>query len=546
MTAPATAIPVAPSTPPSAPPQTSPSTPPSSGARSGAGLFSHWRDDAPASLVVFLVALPLCLGVALASGAPLLSGLVAGIVGGLMVGATSGSNLMVSGPAAGLTAIVLAGIQQVGGFARFLPAVVLGGVLQLALGAARAGVLGYYVPSSVIKGMLASIGLTLVLKQVPHAIGYDADYEGDFSYIEPDGQNTFSAIGEAFRHIQPAAIAVALLGLAVLALWPRTPLRRVKLLPAPLAVVALGVGLNEMLRVAAPDLAIRATHLVALPTGGPQTLLTQLARPDWAALGDPGVWTLAATLGIVASLESLLSLEATNKLDPLKREAPANREMFAQGLGNVVSGLLGGLPVTGVIVRSSANVDAGARTRLSAMLHAVWLVVAVVALATLLNRIPLSALAAVLLFTGYKLAQPALWRAAWRVGPSQFIPFAITIVAVLFTDLLRGIAIGLVVGVVFILAQHLRQPVFSRVSPDGAVLTRYTLPDQLTFLSKATIARELDALPAGSRVEIDGRRTTRFDYDAVEALLDFRATARERGIDYRLVGVPEVETTPAH
>ncbi len=496
--------------------------------------------------MVFLVALPLCLGVALASGAPLLSGIVAGVVGGAVVGAVSGSPLMVSGPAAGLTAIVLTGIGQVGGFARFLPAVVLGGVLQLLLGAARAGVVAYYIPSSVIKGMLAAIGLTLILKQVPHAVGYNADYEGDFSFLEPAGGTTFSAIGDALRHIQPGAVTAALLGLAILVLWPRTPLARVRLLPAPLAVVAVGVGLNELLRAVAPSLAIRTTHLVSLPSDGPAALLGQFARPDWSALGDARVWTLAVTIGIVASLESLLSLEATNKLDPWKREAPGNRELLAQGLGNVCSGLLGGLPVTGVIVRSSANVDAGARSRLSAIAHAGLIVVAVVALPALLNRIPLAALASVLLFTGYKLAQPALWRAAWRIGPQHFAPFAVTIIAILLTDLLVGIGIGLVVGVAFVLYDHLRRPVLQTVSPPGAVLTRYALPDHLTFLDKANIAATLEALPPSTRVEMDGRNTRRFDYDALEALLAFRATAQARGIDYRLVGVPEVETTPAH
>jgi MFS superfamily sulfate permease-like transporter len=444
-----------------------------------------------------------------------------------------------------LKAIVLAGIQDSGIFARFLPAVVFGGELQIVLGAARGGVIGYYFPSAVIKGMLAAIGLTLILKQIPHAVGYDADYVGDFSYEERGGGTTFSTIAHAFEQIQPGAIIVALLGLAILVLWPRTPMARVKLLPGPLAVVVLGVGLNEVLRLLAPALAIRDTHLVTLPSN-PSELLSQFVRPDWSALADSATWTLAATLGIVASLESLLSLEATNKLDRLKRDAPANRELLAQGLGNVTSGLLGGLPVTGVIVRSSANIDSGARTRLSGIAHGLLLAVAVVALPTVLNRIPLAALAAVLLFTGYKLAAPALWRSAWRVGPAHFAPFAVTILAVLFTDLLRGIAIGTVVGVLFILAQHLRQPALRRVSPPGAVLTRYELPDQVTFLSKANIASALEAVPPGSRVEIDGRRTRRFDYDAVEALLAFRETARSRNIDYRLVGVPEVVTTPAH
>ena len=509
-------------------------------------LLATWREDLPASVVVFLVALPLCLGVALASGAPLLSGVVAGIVGGIVVGAVSGSPLMVSGPAAGLTAIVLAGIAQVGGFPRFLPAVILGGAIQVALGAARAGVIGYYFPSSVIKGMLAAIGLTLILKQIPHAVGYDADYEGDFAFVGASGENTFGAIGSALAQVQPGAIAVALIGVALMVWWPRSPMQKMRIFPAPLAAVAIGVGLNELLLALEPSFAIRGTHLVNLPTSGVGGVLSQIARPDWSALRDQQVWMLAATLGIVASLESLLSLEATNKLDPEKRDGPANRELFAQGIGNMLSGFLGGLPVTGVIVRSSANVDAGARSRLSAIAHGVWLIIAVLALAPVLNRIPLAALAAVLLVTGFKLTTPSLWKSAWHLGWSHFIPFAVTIVAILFTDLLRGIAVGLVVGIGFIVAEHMRRPALTKVSPPGAVLTRYVLPDQVTFLSKSNLMQTPDALPAGCRVEIDGRKTTRFDYDALEALLEFRETARSRNIDYRLVGIPETDLTPAH
>ena len=283
-----------------------------------------------------------------------------------------------------------------------------------------------------------------------------------------------------------------------------------------------------------------------LPTTGVGGVLSQITRPDWSALGDQQVWMLAATLGIVASLESLLSLEATNKLDPEKRDAPANRELFAQGLGNMLSGFFGGLPVTGVIVRSSANVDAGARSRLSAVVHGAWLVIAVLALAPMLNRIPLAALAAILLVTGFKLTTPALWKSAWHLGWSHFIPFAITIIAILFTDLLRGIGIGLVVGIGYIIAEHMRRPALTKVSPPGAILTRYVLPDQVTFLSKSNLMQTLDALPPGCRVEIDGRKTARFDYDALEALLSFRETARNRNIDYRLVGIPETDLTPAH
>jgi MFS superfamily sulfate permease-like transporter len=476
----------------------------------------------------------------------MLAGVVSGVVGGIVVGALSGSPLMVSGPAAGLTAIVVTGIAQSGSFARFLPAVILGGVLQVALGALRAGIVSYYFPGAVIRGMLAAIGVTLILKQLPHAAGYDADFEGDFAFAQAGGENTFTAIGHALGQLQPGAIAVAVVGVLVMLVWPRTPLARVRLLPAPLAAVGIGVAINEGLRALAPVLAIRGTHLVSLPTGGLAAIDGQLVRPDWSALGSAATWTLALTIGVVASLESLLSLEATNKLDPLRRDGPPDRELLAQGIGNVLSGLFGGLPVTGVIVRSSANVDAGARTRLSAIAHGGLLIVAVLALAAALNRIPLAALAAVLLVTGWKLAAPAVWRTAWRQGASQFVPFAVTIVAVLLTDLLRGIGIGLVVGLAFILWQHLRGPVLMQVSPPGAVLTRYRLPDQVTFLSKARIARLLEAVPPGSRLELDGRHTARFDHDALEVLLAYRETALRRGIDYRLVGVPDVALVPAH
>lgn len=510
------------------------------------GLFDTWRDDVPAGIVVFLIALPLCLGIAVASGAPLISGVVAGVVGGLVVGALSGSQLMVSGPAAGLTPVVLLGIQQVGGFERLLPAIVLAGILQLLLSGLRAGVIAYYVPSSVIKGMLAGIGLTLILKQLPHALGYDGDYEGDMSFIESSGSTTLGSLVEALQHIQPGAVAAALLGVGVMLWWPRSPFARVKLLPAPMVAVGVGMVMNEMLRIALPDYAIRGTHLVSLPTITNGDFAQNFAFPDWSAISSPIVWQLALIIGLVASLESLLSLEATNKLDPQRRDAPVNRELFAQGVGNIVAGLLGGLPLTGVMIRSSTNVDAGAQSRLSAMVHAVLMLLAVVAFGFVLNRTPLAAIASVLLVTGFRLAAPALWRTAWRIGYSHFIPFGITVIAIVFTDLLRGIGVGLVIGLAFIIMEHLRSPVLSRISPPGAVLTRYGLPEQVTFLSKASIVRALNALPSGTRVEIDGRRTTRFDYDALEVLLLFRETAKVRNIDYRLVGIPEAELTPAH
>lgn len=499
----------------------------------------QWKHDAPASVVVFLVALPLCLGVALASGAPLFAGIIAGVVGGLVVGSLSGSALMVSGPAAGLTAIVLAAITQLGDYRAFLLAVVIGGVIQLLLAALRAGIIGYYFPAAVIKGMLSAIGLVLILKQLPHAFGYDADAMGDETFAQANAENTFTALTNAFDAIEPGAAIIALLSIAVLFVWPLTPLAKVKLFPAPLAVVALGIGLNTLFASLAPALLLEPSHLVGLPVPiGAAGWAAQFAFPAWGAITNPVVWRIGLTLGIVASLETLLSLEATDKMDPYKREAPPNRELFAQGIGNTLSGLIGGLPVTGVIVRSAANVNAGARTRWSAILHGVLLVIAVVAMPRLLNLIPLAALAAILLHTGYKLAHPSILRAMIRLGRSQWIPYVITVAAILFTDLLVGIAIGMSVGVFIILRDTLLNPPFTEVNPPGAVLRRWQLHDHVNFLNKAALLNELDALEPGSRIEVDGRLTRRIDADALEVLHQFCDTATLRNIDYRLVSIP--------
>ncbi len=519
-------------------PSTGPGTPPTD--RSTPPFSESWRHDLPASIVVLLVALPLCLGIALASGAPLSSGLMAGVIGGIVVGLLSDSQLLVSGPAAGLTAIVLAGITALGSFPAFLVAVIIGGVLQVVLSFLRAGVIGYYFPSAVIRGMLAGIGVILILKQLPHAVGYDADYEGDESFLQPDGENSFSALFSAFDSIQAGAALICLVSLAILIVWAKTPaLQKIKLLPGPLVVVLAAVAMNLAFGVVLPSWEVAASHLVQLPV--PETasdLLTFIIFPDFSAITNPEVWRIGVTLAIVASLESLLSLEATDKLDPFKRESDTNRELFAQGVGNTIAGFVGGLPITGVIVRSSANVQAGGRTRWSAVIHGLMLLVAVLTIPAALNYIPLSALAAILLYTGYKLAAPSLWKSTYKLGMQQFIPFAVTVVAIVFTDLLIGIAVGMLVGLSFILTEYLRQPALTRVSSPEAVLQRYLLPDQATFLSKANIEQTLDALPPGSRIEIDGRNTKRFDHDVLEILYDFRTTAELRDIDYRLVGIP--------
>jgi SulP family sulfate permease len=510
-------------------------------------LAAAWRLDVPAAIVVFLVALPLCLGIALASGAPLFAGVISGIVGGVVVGVLSGSHLMVSGPAAGLTAIVVSALGTLGSYRAFLVAVVLGGAVQVLLAVLRAGIIGYYFPSNVIRGMLAAIGLTLVLKQLPHAVGYDADYEGDEAFLQANAENTFTAIQHAFQRIEPAAVVLSVVALVMLFVWHRTPLARVRLFPAPLAVVVLGVAGHWALSMIDPGLRLPPEHLVTLPMPGSLAEFGGLfTLPDWSALWRLDTWRVAFTLGIVASLETLLSLEATDRLDPYKREAPTDRELAAQGVGNMVAGFIGGLPITGVIVRSAANVDAGAQTKVSAVLHGVLLLVAVFTIPALLNLIPLASLAAILIYTGFKLAHPTVLRYMWAQGRTQFLPFAITVAAILLTDLLVGIVVGLTVGFFFILLDQLRYPCYTIVSPPGNVLTRVRLQEQVSFLNKASLARLLEDLAPGSRVEIDGTACRHIDHDVLEFISDFRQTARLKRIDLRTVGLSLPPVSPSH
>lgn len=506
---------------------------------------SDWPVDLLASLIVALVALPLCLGVALASGAPLIAGLVAGVIGGLVVGPLSGSALMVSGPAAGLTAVVLSAVAALGSFDRFAVAVCIGGVLQVALGAARAGFVASYIPNAVIKAMLAAIGVILIVTQVPHVVGYVPDPQGDVLFGLANVARPFTVIGHALGAVEPLALGLGVGSVAILFGWERPGLAGVRRrLPGPLAVVLLGLA-TQMIA-ASIGVGLEASHLVALPTPGtPAAFWAQFVRPDWTALAEADTWRIGLTVGLVASVETLLSLEATDKLDAWHRRSPANRELVAQGVGNALSGLAGGLPVTGVIVRSAANVAAGARTRLSATLHGAWLVLAVLLLPGLLNRIPLAVLAAVLLHTGWKLAHPRVLRSTWRLGWTQLVPFVATFAAILFTDLLVGIGVGSAVAAVFILLEHLTTPCFTEVSAPGALLRRLRLNGHVTFLNKAMLRRELDALAPGDRIEIDGRDAQRIDPDVLEILHEYHLTARLKDVDYRLVGVPEPHTGTA-
>ena len=499
------------------------------------------RSDVPAGLVVFLVALPLCLGIAMASGAPLVSGLVAGIVGGLVVPAVSRAPLSVSGPAAGLTAIVLAGVADLGGFKAFLVATVLAGLLQMGLGALKAGGLGALVPSSVIKGMLAAIGLILILKQLPHALGYDVETFGSDAFLAPTGENTFSLITHALASIEWGAVLVAALSLAFLVLWPKTPFGKLPFLPAALVAVLVGTGVNLALVSFAPEFALGATHLVSLPeVDGPAGLWAALHSPDWSALTNPATWTVAVTIALVASIETLLSVEAVDGLDPQRRATPTSRELVAQGLGNTVSGLLGGLPITSVIVRSSANVSAGGRTRLSAVVHGVLLFGAVLYLSPYIMMVPLACLAAVLLQVGYKLVRPSLVRRLWSHGLEQFVPFATTVVAILFTDLLRGVMVGLVVGLVFVLRNKAHRT-FTLVDEGEQVVLH--INKDVSFIHVPALLGVLRGLPDGTRLKIDATGAEFIDFDIREKLADFVESAPLRGIEVELEGVyPDMNT----
>ncbi|WP_205508468.1 SulP family inorganic anion transporter [Longitalea arenae] len=493
------------------------------------------KNDLPSSVVVFLVALPLCLGIALASGAPLFSGIIAGMVGGIVIGALSGSQLSVSGPAAGLTAIVIVAIGKLQVFEAFLLAVVLGGVFQIILGIIKAGILGDYIPSSVIKGMLAAIGLILILKQLPHLVGYDADYTGDESFQQADGQNTFSSLFGAFSHLIPAALVIGLVSLVIMVVWEKyvaPKARFLQLMPAPLIVVVVAVILNETLRTSAPDLVIKDSHLVKIPVADSvEGFLSFFTFPDFSHITNPVVWTTALTLAIVASLETLLNIEAADDLDPYQRVTPTNRELMAQGAGNMVSGFIGGLPLTSVVVRTSANINSGAKTKMSTIFHGFFLLGSVAFIPSLLNLIPLSALAAILIYTGFKLAKPSLFISFYKKGWDVFLPFAITIVAILLTDLLKGILVGCVVGMFFVIRSNFKSAVLV-VNDANRYLFR--LRKDVSFLNKPIIKNRLEKVPENSSVLIDATRADFIDRDIIEVIEDFLKHAPLKGISVEL------------
>ena len=492
--------------------------------------------DGPAGLVVFLVALPLCLGVAHASGAPLIAGIIAGVVGGCLISLLSGSQVSVSGPAAGLVVIVVTAIQTLGSYQAFLAAVVMCGAIQIGLGMVGAGAIGDYVPNSVIKGMLAGIGLVIVLKQIPHALGHDLDWIGDLSFWEAGDMNTLSAIFADAAPILGGPLVISILSLAILVGWEKLASggsRFFTVIPGSVMVVALGILMNHVFQFVAPTLYIsEPQHLVDLPVA--QTfpdLVRQFTYPDFSGIADSNFWSISLTLAIVASLESLLSLEAADRIDPYRRISPPSRELWAQGAGNIVSGFLGGLPVTSVVLRTSANVEAGGRTWLAAFAHGLLLLASVLLIPNLLNRIPLACLAAILIMVGFKLTKPDVYQSVYLLGMTQFIPFLVTVMGIVFTDLLRGVVLGLVCGLFFVLRSNHRDAV-TVVSRDNTYLIR--LNKDATFINKSELRTKLRAIGRGAEVLIDGTKAPYIDRDILEVLEDFRKMADHQGMKIEL------------
>ena len=492
-------------------------------------MFKYLKSDLPASVVVFFVALPLCLGIALASGAPLFSGLISGIIGGIIVGAISGSKIGVSGPAAGLAAIVYVAIQELG-MQDFLVAVVLAGVFQLLLGIARAGIIGYYFPSSVIRGMLTGIGIIIFIKQIPFFFGHiDAKNKG-FGLLD---------FLESLDKIETSSIIIGIIGLFILILWDVVLSKKAKvfqIVQGPIVAVAIGIVYYVLTKGSGSEIA--SPNMVDVPVfDSLNSLQTQMNFPNFASIAKPEVLITAFTIGLVASLETLLCVEATDKLDPHKNVTPTNRELYAQGTGNILSGLIGGLPITQVIVRSSANINSGGRTKLSAILHGVLLLIFVLLIPNLLNNIPLAVLAAVLFIVGYKLAKPELFVKMYKLGWKQFVPFIVTVVGIVGTDLLKGIGMGLAVAVVIILIKSYQNSHFLNIEPqdEGKSRVKMTLAEEVTFFNKGAILKELDKLPENTKLELDVTKTKYLDNDIIEILEDFAFKAKNRNIDIQLI-----------
>jgi MFS superfamily sulfate permease-like transporter len=500
------------------------------------------KHDLPASIVVFFVAVPLCLGVALASGASLFSGIIAGIVGGIVVGFASGSALGVSGPAAGMVALVLGAIATLGSWEAFLLAVVLAGIIQLIAGYLQLGTIAYYFPSSVVKGMLTGIGLLIILKQIPHALGYDIDFEGNLAFEQKAGGNTFSTLISTLDYITPGAVVVTLVSLSLLLFWENILVKKHKffgILNGPLVTIFAGIFLNYFYQKGILPFSLSEKQVVQMPVPSNfKEFFHQFTAPDFSQLYNLDVYGIAFVIALIASIETLLCVEAADKLDPYKRVTSTNRELKAQGLGNIISGLIGGLPVTQVILRSSANVAFGGRTKTSTILHGFFLLVSAITIPSLLNMIPLATLASILFVVGFKLAKPAVFQDIYKQGREQFIPFMATVVAILMTDLLTGISIGMAVAIFYILYSNFKNP-FYLLKENSTEGEEYIvqLSEGVSFLNKGSLLQMLNHIPEKSSVIIDGTNCRSIHWDVVEVIQDFLVHAKQLGIKVETKGI---------
>ncbi len=506
-------------------------------------LFANLKSDFASGLVVFLVALPLCLGIALASGAPLFSGIISGIIGGILVGYFSQSHLSVSGPAAGLTAIVVTAIIDLGSFNAFLLAGLIAGLIQLTFGLIKIGSISNYFPTNVIEGMLAGIGVIIFLKQIPHAFGYNPDYEGDLSFLQDDGKNTFSELFTVLNHVQLGSILITIISLVILIFWGRFEFfKKFKLVPAALIAVIVSVVLNEFFLRSGSDFAIAKNHLVNLPIPTSFTeFKTIIITPDFTAITNPKVWIVGVTIAVVASIETLLCIEAADRMDIQKRYTNTNVELKSQGIGNIMSSLLGGLPMTSVVVRTSANNSAGAKSKMSTIFHGLLLMISVLVIPIILNKIPLATLAAILLLVGYKLANPKTIIHFWKKGKYQFIPFIATFVAVVFTDLLKGVALGMIISIIFVLKGNMQRAYNFRKEEylDGDII-HIDLAQEVSFLNKAAIKSTLASLPENSKVVINATDTVYIAHDILDLIKEFKKIrAKEENIKLKLIGFKE-------
>lgn len=492
------------------------------------------KNDFSSSLVVFLVALPLCLGIAFATGLPAITGVIAGIAGGLIVGSISGSQLSVSGPAAGLIVVVTTAITTLhNDLSLFFTAVMLAGFIQIVLGLLKTGFLGEFIPTSVIKGMMAAIGFILIFKQIPHLVGFDGDYEGDEDFFQRDGNNTITELFHATIHSEAILIGFSCLILLIILDLPKLKNSIIlKIVPPFLLVVILGVVLNLTSSFLGVKEQLTAEHLIQLPEVKTASQLFLWNNFNFANFLNPLIWIQAAIIAVVASLETLLNIEATDKFDEQKRITPPNRELVAQGIGNAFSGFFGGLPVTSVVVRSSSNRLAGAKTKWSAIFHGLWLLCAILFLGQYINLVPLSALAAILIFVGYKLTKPSIFKTIWNDGISQFLPFIATFLAIYFSDMLKGVLVGLAFGLFFVIKSNFKSAIRITKGDNNDTLLRFN--KEVSFLNKPALKKAFMSIPENSSLLIDARKCTFMDPDIIEIIQDFVISSKSKNIRIEL------------